>query len=373
MSDDDEKEQDPHFVLRKFLRQNRRTYDNFYKLYYTLEESNDTSIYDKYFDKEFYFLSDRIDGLGRRFLSLFSIIIFVEKYYQYYEYNEKIPIIIHWIRNDSVGCNFYDLFQQKPNNIIDIVEDNNFNNLWKSPHDDYLDNYPRIYKISQEMEKYGGKKAIHIRKIYEMYSNYDEYGKIFLWKNLENICMKPYIDFHNNIIERGQQYIPNPHDTYIGIHIRTTDIRKLKLEFFKNFIKLYNLQEFKFILCSQDNNDLKFFQFEFPNTTFIKQEIQINSLFSPQANKNIRQFFNLGYYDNNTRKEISRQDMVDYYLLSKCKIIITNNYVRDNKISAFTQSLLFLHKPLVISLNNNSILNKIVPEIQSEIKTYLKN
>ncbi len=358
-------------VLKSLIPQDQRTYNNFFKLFYSKIEADNKDIYNEYFNKKFYLLSDRIDGLGGRITGLYSLIYFAKVYKDYFN-SDKITIILHWIRNDGMGANFYDLFDVQNNNLFEIIEDTNFTNPWKLPHDKYLPDYPRIYREIKDLEYYRDKKAIHNRKyIDSMYDTYD-YNNIKLWKNKTNFYINEYITVKKHIKESADKLLENKDiSKLIGLHIRTSDLKKLNLEYYANFIQTYGLQNYIFIVASQDNDDINFFRHKFPNTTFIKQYVKINSICDP---KEKLPYYNLGYYDNQTRKEIMYYDMIDYYLLSLCSVIITNsrNTLNNNKeVSSFIKNLLMYGNRLVISLFKNSNCNNLSSDIKTEIMDYL--
>ena len=339
-------------ITRYHIPNHQRTYDNFYKYFYTSEEQ-DNELYDTYFNKQFYLLSDRVDGLGGRLTSLFSLIYFTTLLQKHFKRND-IPIVLHWIRNDGMGCNFNDLFETKQNKVT-ILEDNNFSNEWKYPHDHNKPGYFRIYRDIDHLSLYDNAKAIHIRKCIDSMFGIQESHGIKLWQNISGFASKDYVFLNESIVKRGNSLLGDIDSTkLIGIHIRGTDLPKLNLHYYINFIKTYKLQNHTFIIASQHDRDIEAFKKFLPDTTFIKQEIKINSLRISRFN---HQYYSMMFLDKKQRKRAMEQDMVDFYLLSKCKLVITNsrNCVENNKeISSFIKALILFCGCRVVCLYNKS-------------------
>lgn len=340
-------------LLHTFIKQDNRSYNNFYKLYYSIEEIN-TKIYDKYYNKEFYLLSDRIDGFGGRTMSLFSLMYFATIFKNHTNSN-KIPIILHWIRNDGMGCNFFELFDSIENETLSLIEDTNPHNKWRTLHDKYHPSYPRIYRQIQDLDYYKNKKAVHNAKQIDSIYNITNSKNIKIWENGVNFYANAYVKINDVIQKRGNDLLKEINrDRLIGIHIRTSDLHKLNLQYYVDFIRTYNLEQYTFIVASQDNEDIDYFEKAFPNTKFIKQFVPINSI----KDKTKHQlYYNLAYFDNKTRKEIMYTDTLDYYLLSLCKVIITNSRnsnVNNKEISSYIKSLLLYNNNLAISLYKGS-------------------
>lgn len=323
-----------------------------------------------------YLIADRCDGLCCRLINIFTQNIYAILLKDYCIKNNKklwlnndnkINILIHWILNDSVPLKFENFFIiNKNNKDIDYYINYDNNLKFKTENNHYI-NFIEC-KYTEHLKIIGINHHKFIENIYD----YIIENNIKIIKNKYNITSNNYIDFNNNIKSKGDKLLKN-NKNLIGIHIRTKDIKKINLNKITEFINTYNLKNYTFVLSSMDEDDLKFFQNIFPTTTFIKQQIlydaigtcdEIKELQEKHNNYNIK--FKIGFMSKEDMFKSIEQDLIDYYLLSKCKFIIgTSRSSSLNRISSFSKSLVLFNNNIIFAINNNSDtleFNKIISE-----------